>query len=94
MADGGEMKVTKIQFMNQGFIDVLNSKGCQDVVYENTQRIAEEANANNMRGGEGFGYRIEKGSVAKRYLGFVYAKDNDANIAESEDKSLTRAVHE
>ena len=94
MADKDEYKVTKIVFQNQGFKDVLNSSGVQAEVYNGAKRICEEANGYNNRGGEGFGYRVEKGTKAKRWLGFVYAKDNEANIAESEDNALKRAVHQ
>lgn len=94
MADKDEYKVTKLQFLNQGFKDVLNSSGCQNVVFQNAQRICNEANGNNNRGGEGFSFHVIKGTKAKRYVGFVYAEDNMADIAESEDKALTRAVHQ
>lgn len=94
MAKDGEIKVTKIQFVDQGFKDILNSSGCQNVVYQNTKRISDEANGNNKRGGDGFTYKVIKGSKAKRYIGFVYSQDIESTTAESEDKALTRAVHE
>lgn len=94
MAKPDEYKITKITFQNQGFRDVLQSQGCQTEIYNSAKRISEEANGNNRRGGDGFAYRVEKGSKAKRYLGFVYATDTQANIAQSEDNALGRAVHE
>lgn len=94
MADEQNMKLKKIVFLQTGFKAILNSSGCQNVIYQKTKQICDEANSNNTRGGNGFNYRVIRGSTAKRWLGFVNVTDIESSIAETEDKALTRAVHE
>jgi hypothetical protein len=56
--------------------------------------IQSKANANNHRGGKGFGAgkRIGRAYGSNRWLGFVYTQDIKGAIAQSEDQALTRAV--
>lgn len=90
MANSG--KITKIEFVSEGFKAIFASEGCRELVEEKTNEIADRANANNTRGGEGFASSVIYGSKAGRYIGFVSTTDNQSKIAESEDSALSRAV--
>ena len=89
MANSG---IKKIEFVDEGFKAIFASDGCRELVTEATNGIAEKANANNTRGGEGFASSVIYGSKAGRYIGFVSTTDNQSKIAESEDSALSRAV--
>lgn len=84
----------KIKFISQGFEDILCSTGTMGVVTDATNMIQSNANANNIRGGEGFaaGTRIGRAYGSRRALGFVYTTDRKSMVAEAEDKALSRAV--
>lgn len=82
--------VTKIEFINEGFRDVLQSEGVKDLITDLTNQVCANANANY--GGDGFKTNVVMGSKAQRYIGFVYASDKESMIAESEDSALTRAI--
>ena len=82
--------VTKIEFINEGFRDVLQSEGVKDLLTDVTDQVCADANANY--GGDGFKTNVILGGKAQRYLGFVYAFDKESAIAESEDSALTRAI--
>lgn len=87
----------KIEFNPEGFETILTSAGVQDVIREQTQMIADRANANNSRGGAGFKSDVAIKPVGKafrsnRAIGFVYTTDHESMVAEAEDKALTRAV--
>lgn len=84
---------TRIEFISEGFRQILLSEGCHEVVKQTTDEIVERANANNTRGGEGFRASTEVGGYGGgRWIGFVSTTDKNAKIAEAEDKALTRAV--
>ena len=84
---------TRIEFNSDGFRQILLSEGCRDLVQETTEEIAARADANNTRGGEGFRTSVEVGGFGGgRWLGFVATTDKNSQIAEAEDKALTRAV--
>lgn len=90
MANSG---ITKIEFIDAGFKAILTSDGCHEVIEQTAQQIADKANANNDRGGEGFGSSTKVGGYGGgRWIGFVTATDQKAAAAESEDKALTRAL--
>ena len=90
MANSG---ITKIEFIDAGFKAILISDGCHEVIEQTAQQIADKANANNDRGGEGFRSSTKVGGYGGgRWIGFVTATDNKAAAAESEDKALTRAL--
>ena len=90
MANSG---ITKIEFIDAGFKAILTSDGCHEVIEQTAQQIADKANANNSRGGEGFQASTQVGGYGGgRWIGFVSATDKNAKIAESEDKALTRAL--
>lgn len=83
----------RIEFISEGFRQILLSDGCQKVVQETAQQIADKANANNARGGDGFETTVQQGGYGGgRWIAFVSASDKKASEAESEDKALTRAL--
>ena len=84
---------TRIVFNSEGFREILLSDGCHDLVQNVTDEIAEKANANNDRGGNGFNASTQVGGYGGgRWVGFVTATDNKAAAAQSEDQALTRAL--
>lgn len=83
----------RIVFNSEGFREILTSDGCHELVQSVTDEIAEKANANNDRGGNGFRSSTEVGGYGGgRWVGFVTATDNKAAAAQSEDQALTRAL--
>lgn len=84
---------TRIVFNSEGFRDILLSEGCHNLVTSVTEEIADKANANNDRGGNGFNASTQVGGYGGgRWIGFVTATDNKAAAAQSEDQALTRAL--
>ena len=84
---------TRIVFNSEGFREILLSDGCHNLVQSVTDEIAEKANANNNRGGNGFNASTEVGGYGGgRWIGFVTATDKKAAAAQSEDQALTRAL--
>lgn len=75
--------ITRIEFVNQGFRDLLNSAEVRDLVESEAQAIASRA-------GEGFEARTIK--KATRWIAVVNTTDKASEQAESENKVLTRAV--
>ena len=90
MANSG---IEHIEFNNDGFKAILSSDGCREAVEQTTQEIADKANGNNSHGGTGFGSKVEFGTRAQRFVGFVHTTDKNSEIAESEDGALTGAVY-
>lgn len=83
----------RIQFNSEGFRQILLSEGCRDLVQQTTEGIADRANANNTRGGDGFRATTQVGGYGGgRWIGFVTATDKKASAAQSEDQALTRAI--
>ena len=90
---GLKMADTRIEFISEGFRQILLSEGCRNIVEQTTQEIADKANGNNTRGGNGFVATTQVGGYGGgRYIGFVTASDNKASAAQSEDQALTRAL--
>lgn len=90
MTGGG---ISNIQFNSAGFKAILESDGVKDLVQDKANEICERANANNDRGGKGFGVTVKHLSYGGgRWGAYVYAKDAKATQAESEEKALTKAV--
>ena len=84
---------TRIVFNSEGFREILLSEGCHELVTNVTEEIADKANANNDRGGNGFNASTLVGGYGGgRWVGFVTATDNKAAAAQSEDQALTRAL--
>jgi hypothetical protein len=83
----------KIKFISQGFKDILCSGGVQNAVTSAANSIQSKANANNIRGGEGFRSETWMGSYGGgRWVASVSTTDRKSMIAEAEDKALSRAV--
>ena len=83
-----------IEWNHQGFEAILQAPGTASAVESAMRSIQSKANANNRRGGKGFGAgkRIARAYGSNRWLGFVYTQDIKGAIAQSEDQALTRAV--
>jgi len=82
-----------IKFNKNWRTPVLKSGGVRDVVWSTTSRLQEEANA-NAGGGNDFGKWVKMGDMGGgRWLGFVYAKNQTAQAAQSENQALTRTLH-
>lgn len=87
------MSQMRIKFISKGFKDILCSSGVQALVQEATSNIQSRANANNMRGGEGFDSHVWMGAYGGgRWVGSVNTTDMESRTAEAEDKALSRAV--
>jgi hypothetical protein len=78
----------RIVFNSEGFAQILNSDGCQELVQTTAEGIAERANASA-------GLDSFKASTVKagtRWIGFASSTDKESAIAESENKALTGAI--
>lgn len=84
----------EIQFISEGFAQILVSPGTFGAVQSATNGIQSRANANNSRGGSGFHSVVRTGFSygSNRAMGFVYTTDAKSRLAESEDKALSSAV--
>jgi hypothetical protein len=85
---------TKIEWVHEGFEQILCAPGTMSQVQAVTEQIKNRANAANHRGGSGFesGTRVAKAFGSRRASGFVYTTDRNSRIAEAEDKALSKAV--
>lgn len=83
-----------IEFIKEGFLAIVQSDGCRQVVDQTAQEICDRANGNNTRGGNGFEKEVKLWNTygKTRYVGFVSTTDKNSMIAESEDSALTRAI--
>lgn len=87
-------KQIRIKFISSGFKEILCSEGVKSLVESATSDIQGRANANNMRGGDGFDSHVWMGSFGGgRWVGSVTTTDHKSMIAETEDKALSRAVN-
>lgn len=78
---------------HDGFKAILEGKGTEGLVKAKADEICARANANNVRGGKGFGVKTEMSEYGRgRVVAVVHAEDYRAMIAESEDKALTKAI--
>ena len=84
----------RIEFIGEGFGEILRSDGTRSLVQETADQICDRANANNSRGGKGFTKSVEQSARYKnrRWIGWVTTADKKAIEAETEDGALTRAV--
>ena len=82
------------EYFQEFAVDGIGKGQPVDLVKEQTERICDSANINNLRGGNGFecATRLGRAYGSQRALGFVYTTDQESRIAESEDKALSRAV--
>jgi len=83
----------RLEFISEGFKEILESEGVRDLVQETADGIRDRANENNTRGGDGFASNVILGGYGGgRWIGFVKSTDDKSAIAESEDNALTGAV--
>lgn len=83
----------RIKFNSKGFKEILCGDGVHELVTNAAQEIQSRANANNTRGGEGFSCETRIGNYGGgRWIAFVSTTDRKSQIAEAEDKALSRAV--
>lgn len=89
------MNEVKIEFISEGFKEILNSPGVKAEVTRITEKIQGQANANlHSERSKGFAARVIKGYWGGgRWVGFVYTTDHATMVAQSEDKALSRAVY-
>ena len=87
-------KQVEIEFISEGFEQILTGSGVLSVVQSETESICSRANAANTRGGEGFqsNVKLTHAYRSNRYVGFVGTTDKASMMAESEDKALSGAV--
>ena len=81
-----------IEWIHDGFEEILCSDGVMALVEEQTERIKDAANS--YYAGDGFdsGTRLGRAYGSQRAMGFVYSTDKESAIAESEHKALSMAV--
>lgn len=90
MIDG----IKKIEFISQGFKDILLSEGVKLQVECIAKNIQAEANSGVTEDSDGFSANVIAGGYGGgRYVGFVTSIDEKAAQAESENKVLSKAVH-
>ena len=84
----------RIEFIGEGFGEILRSEGTRELVQQTTDEIANRANGNNSRGGKGFSKSVEQSGRYKnrRWVGFVTTTDKESVIAETADGALTGAI--
>lgn len=83
----------KIEFISDGFYQILNSGGVESLVTSAAQKIQAEANA-GVSGSKGFSAKTWKGSYGGgRWVASVTAIDQAASAAQSENQVLSKAVH-
>ena len=78
----------RIEFISEGFREILNSEGCHDLVQQTAEGIAERANANAGL----TTFEATSVKAGTRWIAFASTTDKDSLIAESEDKALTGAI--
>lgn len=88
----GSLRINK--WIQAGFEDIVTCSGTQTEIARITEGICARANANNMRGGNGFASATKLGRAygKTRAIGLVYTTDHKSMVAEAEDKALSRAV--
>ena len=83
----------KIEFISDGFKQILNSPGVQAAVLAEAEKIAAKANANITGESSGFEAHAWQGNYGGgRWIASASTTDYASMRAESEDKALTRAV--
>lgn len=78
-------QVEKIEFIDQGFRDLLLSGGTKDLISGLASQIASRA-------GEGFSSEVVVGYNGSRWIAFVHSDDTEAAKEEAENKVLSGAV--
>lgn len=86
----------RLEFISDGFKELLCSSGVQGVVESAAAGIQARANANANLSEDSTGYymrTVQGSSKAGRWLGFVGATDHETLVAESEYQALTKAMN-
>ena len=93
--------IAKIEFISDGFRDILQTAGTQTVVQEVTENIRQNCVANYAAVSpdgvdtDVFNTEVKQATAAQykgRFIGFVSTSDPYAVAAETEDKIMTRAL--
>ena len=87
----------RLQFISEGFKEILTGAGVQSAVSEATQAIQARANANAAgeldEDSDGYSARTWLGGYGGgRWVGSVSTTDHSTMVAEAENKVLSRAV--
>lgn len=83
----------KIEFISEGFRQILMSEGVRSLVQQTADDIKSRADANIMEESEGFSANVWPGGYGGgRWVGSVTTTDRASIIAESEEKALSKAV--
>lgn len=90
-------KQIRLEFISEGFKEILTGAGVQNLVTEATQKIQAQANANAAgeldEDSEGFSAKTWLGGFGGgRWVGSVSTTDHSTMVAEAENKALSRAV--
>lgn len=86
-------KQIRLEFISNGFRQILKSDGVKGLVQKQTDTIKDRANANLNEDSEGFSSDVIYGGFGGgRWVGFVGTTDAASQRAEAEDKALSRAV--
>lgn len=86
------MEKVRIEFISEGFREILTSQGTKQLIDTTAQEIADRANANS---GLADGFQpdtIEGRYGGGRYIGFVSTATKEAKKAEAENGALTGAI--
>ena len=79
------MKLDRIDFISDGFRQILASDGVGNLVAETAESIANEA-------GEGFVATSFHGRNDGRWLGYVRPTDKKSSVEASENQAMERAI--
>ena len=83
----------KIEFISDGFREILLSDGVKALVDEATTEIQSKANANLLEDSEGYEKTVMYGNYGGgRWVGFVQCTDRASCVAEAEYNALSGAV--
>jgi len=90
-------KQIRLEFLSEGFKEILTGAGVQNLVSEATQKTRAQANANAAgeldEESEGFSAKTWLGGFGGgRWVGSVSTTDHSTMVAEAENKALSRAV--
>lgn len=87
------MSEIKIEFISDGFRQILESAGVKAAVESAANDIKNKADANITEESAGFSVNTWKGSYGGgRWVASVTTTDRASIVAESENKALTKAV--
>ncbi len=85
-------QITKIDFISQGFKNILFSPGTKELLQNIGDEIKDRANE-SIPDGDGFSARVQAGGYGGgRYVGYVKTDNDAAALEESENMTLTKAV--